>query len=1095
MLPLLQIQLLGGWRVTCGDEPISGLDSARPQALLAYLILHRNTVLTRQQLAFLFWPETTDAQAQTNLRQLLHTLRRRLPHADGYLELDGKTLGWRTQAPVVSDLERFELAFARAQAAGGSDQLERLAEAAGFYTGDLLPQCYDDWILPIRERLAQQYAQTLAQLAHLHEERREYTAAVTYAQRLLHHDPLHEATYRQLMRLHALNGDRAAALRVYHTCVTVLERELDVPPRAATREAYEQLLRTETVQPPSVRSSSPPLVGRQPEWQRLQAAWRSAGAGTPHMVCLAGEAGIGKTRLAEEMVYWAQQQGIATVSARAYAAEARLAYAVIAQCLVSEGLQGAVAQMDTVWLRELSRLRPDLLAVYPQLPPPEPLLDPWQRQHLFEALARVFVVAERPLLLVLDDLQWCDEESLEWLHYLMRFHARARLLVLVAVRREEVDSAHPLTRLLLALHERGQLAEVTLSRLDVRETSELAHRVAQKALDEAAAQQLFRVTDGNPLYIVEMIRAGWTVPADGAGGGVSGGVGGAQLPPKVQATIEARLAQLSTAAQELVEAAAVIGRSFTFGALSAICEQDELRAVRSLDELWLRQIIREQGVDTYDFTHDRIREVAYRRISPARRRMLHRRVVAALEQLPGEPGEPGDSRSIQLAHHCEQGGFLERAIYWLQRAADAARAVYAHHDAVRLLEHAVILLQQLPVSAAQRETELELQLALCAEWDHVSSHLGGEVEAAYQRALALCRQVPHTPHLFRVLWGLHETALYRTDYQSSLALASQCLQIAETTQDSNLLLQAHHAMWGPYFFLGCYDEAFRHMQAGLAVYDAALHEPLTVYFGMHDAASCALTLSPLAAWNSGDIDQAHARLEAAVTHAHRLTQPLTIGDAFGFCAFNCYLLRDPARAERYAEPPLRIFGERQMLNAQLMGVMCRGWSLAMQGQIEEGLTLVRRSMQLCKQSRQLLFISQLTCMFAETCLAGGQAAEGLAAVADGIDLFHRYRDLICAPDLYLLQGKALEALGASAHEVENAFVMALSLARELGAKVSELRAATCLAQLHRRQGRSLESLRMLQEVYASFTEGFDTPDLLAAAAVLDERAVDSAAAN
>ena len=228
------------------------------------------------------------------------------------------------------------------------------------------------------------------------------------------------------------------------------------------------------------------------------------------------------------------------------------------------------------------------------------------------------------------------------------------------------------------------------------------------------------------------------------------------------------------------------------------------------------------------------------------------------------------------------------------------------------------------------------------------------------------------------------------------------------------------------------------------------------------------------------------RSKSVGNDAHRLTQPLTIGDAFGFCAFNCYLLRDPVRAEHYAELPLRIFGERQMLNAQLMSIMCRGWSLAMQGQIEEGLALVRRSMQLCKQSRQQLFISQLTCMFAETCLAGGHAAEALAALAEGIDLFHRYRDLICAPDLYLLQGKALEALGADAHEVETAFVTALSLARELGAKVSELRAATCVAQLHRRQGRSSESLQMLQLVYASFTEGFDTPDLLAAAAVLDD---------
>ena len=367
---------------------------------------------------------------------------------------------------------------------------------------------------------------------------------------------------------------------------------------------------------------------------------------------------------------------------------------------------------------------------------------------------------------------------------------------------------------------------------------------------------------------------------------------------------------------------------------------------------------------------------------------------------------------------------------------------------MRLLEHALSLLQQLPASVALRETELELQLALCGVWDAATSHLGDEVEAAYQRALALCRQVPHTPHKFRVLWGLHETALYRTDFQASLSLAGQCLQIAESSQDVGLLLQAHHAMWGPYFFLGRYDEAFRHMDAGLALYDATVHELLGADYGLHDPAACTLTLAPLAAWNSGHIDQARKRLDAAVAHAHRLTLPLAIGDAFSYCSFNCYLLRDPQHAEHYARPALRIFDERHMVNAQYLGIMCLGWSQAVQERVEEGLALARRGMQLCKQVRQMLHMSQLTCMFAESCLAAGRPAEALAALEEGIDLFQRYRDLICAPDLYRLQGQALAALGAGDHEVEAAYVTALLLARDLGAKVSELRAATALAQLH-----------------------------------------------
>jgi tetratricopeptide (TPR) repeat protein len=276
------------------------------------------------------------------------------------------------------------------------------------------------------------------------------------------------------------------------------------------------------------------------------------------------------------------------------------------------------------------------------------------------------------------------------------------------------------------------------------------------------------------------------------------------------------------------------------------------------------------------------------------------------------------------------------------------------------------------------------------------------------------------------------------------------------------------------------------MEAGLAIYDRNQHESLGIYYGLHDAASCALTLVPLALWNMGRIDEARRRLDAAVAHAHQLTVPANIADAYSYCAFDYCLLRDPVAAQNYATPALRSYREQGMLNAQYLSTAALGWSLAMQGQVEEGVALVQQGINLCKQSHQRLHMSQLICMFGEAYLAGGHPIEALEAVDEGIDLFHRYRDLICAPDLYLLKGQALLALGAGDDRVEAAYSAALSLARELGAKVSELRAATSLARLRQHEGRSAEGLQLLQPVYTSFAEGFDTPDLLAAATLLEE---------
>ncbi len=215
--------------------------SPRLQSLLAYLLIHRAAPQTRQQIAFLFWPETSDAQAQTNLRQLLHTLKRRFPNPEAYLRVDERTVGWRADAAYSLDVAIFENALGRAALAQGPAKIAGLEQAVAAYAGDLMPGCYDDWILPVRERLAQAYVGAMEQLVLLHEERRNHASAIAHAQQLLRYDPLHEATYRRLMRLYALTGDRAAALRVYHTCASALERELDVAPSPATQEVYERL--------------------------------------------------------------------------------------------------------------------------------------------------------------------------------------------------------------------------------------------------------------------------------------------------------------------------------------------------------------------------------------------------------------------------------------------------------------------------------------------------------------------------------------------------------------------------------------------------------------------------------------------------------------------------------------------------------------------------------------------------------------------------------------------------------------------------------------------------------------------------------------
>jgi DNA-binding SARP family transcriptional activator len=388
----LRIRLFGGFGLEYDGAEVPGLNAARLQSLLAYLLLQDQGALSRQHVAFLFWPDVSEDQARNNLRQALHQLRRALPTGDSFLHADASTVHWRWDSPTWLDVIEFKAALATAQAAAQRGQVvAQRAPGTAWPRGELLPSCYDDWIALERERLHQDCLEALESLTGLLEGQRAYAAAIPSARRLVQHDRLHENGYRLLMRLCALNGDRADALRVYHACADTLQRELGVEPEDETQALYRRLLHTGDHPPvdelPRLMSA-PPLVGRENAWSELRSLWRQVSSGSPHFVLIEGDAGIGKTRLAEEFGEWAARQGISTARTRAYAAEGTMSYGPLVDWLRSEICRPVLASMEAVWRSEIARLLPELLVETPDLPRPEPLVEHWQRQRFHEALAR-----------------------------------------------------------------------------------------------------------------------------------------------------------------------------------------------------------------------------------------------------------------------------------------------------------------------------------------------------------------------------------------------------------------------------------------------------------------------------------------------------------------------------------------------------------------------------------------------------------------------------------------------------------------------------------------------------------------------------------
>jgi DNA-binding SARP family transcriptional activator len=772
MSAILHIQLLGGFLIAYAGAPVTTIRSGRRQALLAYLLLHRDAPLARARLAFLFWPDSTEAQARTNLRKHLHFLRRSLPDADRYIHLDTHTVQWLPDAPFTLDVADLEATMATAEQSRreGRQVAERAAleRATHLYKGDLLPSCYDDWILPQRERLRQAYIRALERLVALCEDRRDYAAAVDHAQGLLRHDPLYEAAYRHLMRLYALADDRANALQTYHTCETVLQRELGVSPSPATQDLYARLMRATPAtseQSPAAPAPPSPMVGRDLEWAQLQSAWRAATRHGPQMVLVKGDSGIGKTRLVEEMMYWAHKQGVDAALARCYAAEDNLAFAPVVTWLRARPLPS----LDAVWRRELARLLPEAIAETEDIVPPYPMMEPWQRQLLFEALARAILGHGAPLLLALDDIQWCDHETLAWLQYLVRF-PEARLLVLVTLNRTAtLNAPEHLNLLLRALDHDDQLTEVLLGALDRASTAQMAANLSGCELAPDLAAHLYRETEGNPLFVSEIVHAGLDI--------VEAHLGDASrpLPPRMQATIEARLARLSPDARGLAGLAAAIGRQFAFAVLAQASTEGQDTLVRELDELCEKHVIREHGQDGYDFTHDKLREVAYAGLSAARRRLHHLRIAQALEAL--YPDELS-SLSAQLALHYDRAAQPRQAIGYYRRAALTARGIFANRETIRCLERALALTERLrPGREGQRE-RLDILLNLTR-----TCFADGQAKTAeryLREAIALGHDVPLAPHrLVRMTYWLGEILHWQGRYDEQIRTGERGLALLE----------------------------------------------------------------------------------------------------------------------------------------------------------------------------------------------------------------------------------------------------------------------------------------------------------------------------
>ncbi|MEG3876189.1 BTAD domain-containing putative transcriptional regulator [Microcoleus sp. herbarium7] len=712
----LQIQLLGGFCLSYADRAVGGVAAERLQSLLAYLVLHRQIPQTRQRLAFEFWPDSTEAQARTNLRRELHHLRQGLPDADRFLLTDAKTLQWNPHEPFVLDVAEFQRALATAETAERSADVKsaRTAweQAIALYGGDLLPSCEDEWIVPEREHLRQKLLRALESLTCLSEAEGDYRGAIRFAQRLLEIQPLHESSYAALMRSHHLNGDRANALQVYHRCMTVLREELGVDPSASTRKLYEQMLLEDEatdIQPsshPEPRPqialfpsslAAPPLVGREGEWASIQ-QWANpilfgnpAANGTVEpspVLLLLGEPGIGKTRLLEELRSTAP--GLQVLWGRGFAAEMVRPYGIWIDALRSLPMPAKIPPELGVLLPEIGRSPESGLDR-----PPANLPD---RSYLFDAVVQLLAqFADRtPVIVILDDIQWIDEASSALLHYAIRLLSHLRVGFACTGRSGEIEENGGAGRVVQALRRDRRLLTLELHPFDRAQTAELIRKqqaVNGLELSIELVDRVFIDSGGNPLFALEVARA---LSQDRSA-----------RADNLEALIRDRLHQLDDAAIEFLPWAAALGRSFQPTAVAHVADYPLPKLLMAIEQLEQQTIIRpstslgeEMG---YDFAHDIVRQAVYRQLSQPRRHLIHLQIARKLSQL----SSPDNALAGDIAHHAAIGGDRELAASSALLAAERYLKLFGYAEASELAQFGIQHCQRL-----DDRTRIQLHLGL-----------------------------------------------------------------------------------------------------------------------------------------------------------------------------------------------------------------------------------------------------------------------------------------------------------------------------------------------------------------------------------------------
>ncbi len=903
----LTIHLLGLPEILVNGEPAQ-VRTRKAVALLAYLAVEGRPQ-SREALISLFWPESDETLGRASLRNALAHIRAALgEYSADCLATHEDQIALSLPDSAEIDTRRVEQAAQIARqlekagdaAPGVSESIPILQAGLAAYRGDFLSGIsfggspdFESWVSRQREAWHQQIGLVCARLFEIQSASGEKNGAIETAGRWLAEDPLNDEACRSLMRAYSAANNRSAALRAYQRFQAYLERELKCAPEADTQALAARL---QTVTPPSTvekPGTTPdtaasllfPFVGREAEFNQLVSAYFATIRTGARMVAVTGEAGIGKTRLVEEFLQWVQTQGADILSGRAWESGGRVPYQPLVASLRArlETESNLTRLLDKTWLAELARLLPEIREMHPDLP--QPVSDETTaRQALIEAVARLVgaMAQRRPIVWVLEDLHWSDIATLDLIVYALRTlsHQVQPVLVIVTLRAEAMEDVPNFRNWLAALSREVVTLPIELGGLRRADIAEFLDQLGETRKPAALTEQphdtltawLWDETNGHPLLLTETVSLylDQQFPFRKVHRGVPPGPWseaepaaertGNEATSSIQRIIQWRMSRLSPSAVDLIRAAAILGRQFSYSTLLRVAELPETSVLGAIDELArarILQMVPPSGLGDdiqYSFTHEKIRALLRSEIPPLWRISLHRRALHTLEIAGAGPAE--------LAYHALAAHEVEAAFRYSLQAGDAALELFATQDAIEYYTHARKLLDErvgpallktiLPISLIEQlYINLSRAYEIITEWEQArttyqtlfdiaretrqtvlewsalnrlailtAQHSFNVIEAMrlVERALAVAEKSGDPVMVAETEWNLTQMATFTWQPEVALLHGQRALAISREHQLTELTARTLYALGDAYCFAGKWEELVSHLEEALAIY-------------------------------------------------------------------------------------------------------------------------------------------------------------------------------------------------------------------------------------------------------------------------------------